>query len=493
MESNKKTVVVIGAGTAGITIAQRLSQHFDVIVFESSRHKSYPLFFRIPLMIGFLFRDNRQKYITMREIKLGTARTIPFFESNVFGGASVINGCVHTFGSEKAWKSVLKNTGISIEDIKKSYRDTYTTTNKKVNKIRIKLSAETALDRSFLETVTQLGIKPSDMLYSDSENCGLIHNTTDHFFRSSVLSLIEKPNFQFHINEPVENIKLDKLGSNLIVGTSKRTLSPDFVIVSSGVIGTFDLLSKSDAFGKLKKQIGSKIKDHTNLRVNVLTNSPIGSINEINKSVFKKLLLLLKHSLGLKTFMTGTGATSGVHIDLDGDGKVDTRIQLVQFSESGRHGSAGDIFHNQPGFSLSITAINPRSNGKLERQGINININPNYLSAAEDRENLRRAILYCLKLLKTEPISHFVKEIIDEDIMRSNPNKYIHDNVFSGHHLIGGTTSILNDDLSVKDLPNVFICDASVFSAYAASNIHSSVVLLADAFAKKFIQNNLTN
>jgi len=34
------------------------------------------------------------------------------------------------------------------------------------------------------------------------------------------------------------------------------------------------------------------------------------------------------------------------------------------------------------------------------------------------------------------------------------------------------------------------VCDASVFHEYAASNIHSSVVLIADMFAKKFMRNN---
>ena len=36
----------------------------------------------------------------------------------------------------------------------------------------------------------------------------------------------------------------------------------------------------------------------------------------------------------------------------------------------------------------------------------------------------------------------------------------------------------------------LYACDASIFNKYAASNIHSSVVLVADIFAKKFINQN---
>jgi len=42
--------------------------------------------------------------------------------------------------------------------------------------------------------------------------------------------------------------------------------------------------------------------------------------------------MFIKHLLGRRTLMVGTGATSGVHLDLDGDGEVDTRIHVVQFT-----------------------------------------------------------------------------------------------------------------------------------------------------------------
>ena len=69
----------------------------------------------------------------------------------------------------------------------------------------------------------------------------------------------------------------------------------------------------------------------------------------------KKFYILAKHLLGLNTVLRGTGATSGIHLDLDGDGVVDTRIHLLQFSETGRHKSDGRDFCSGSGFSLSIS------------------------------------------------------------------------------------------------------------------------------------------
>ena len=59
----KKKVIVVGGGTAGLTIANNLKDHFDVVVIEKSQYKKYPNWFRPPLLIGLLFRSKKHKYI----------------------------------------------------------------------------------------------------------------------------------------------------------------------------------------------------------------------------------------------------------------------------------------------------------------------------------------------------------------------------------------------------------------------------------------------
>ena len=95
---NKKKIIIIGAGTAGIVIANRLKSYFDVTLIEKSKNKNYPIFYKIPLLIGILFRKNNNKYIIKKEFTLRNNRKIPFHESNILGGASVMNGAVHVFG-----------------------------------------------------------------------------------------------------------------------------------------------------------------------------------------------------------------------------------------------------------------------------------------------------------------------------------------------------------------------------------------------------------
>lgn len=493
---NRKTVVIVGGGTAGLIIANNLQDYFNVIVVEKSEYKKYPPLYRVPLLIGLLYRKKILKYILKREFVLANGRHIPFFESNVLGGASVINGCVHTVGSKLKWNSILGNFNSDYHELIDSYNTLYTTHQGENNKINLMLAPQNAIDMAFRQVLNNNLVPTGDMNFSDGENCGPIYDTTRKFFRSSVMSLMKKKEFEILSDEVVRRVLFENGKTVVGVETDKRVIKADHVILCGGVIGTCNLLlrEKNDkdtaSHGRLP-DIGREVQDHTNLRVNVITNTEIGSLNEISQSFRKKWSMLIKHFSGRHTLMVGTGATSGAHLDIDGDGIVDTRIQVVQLSEAGRHGSAGKYFLDKPGFSLSITPIHPASRGVIEISGEDVIVDPMFLSDKKDMEILKLSLGYCLKLLRSKPLCSFVQEIVNEHMIESDPDKYINENIFSGHHLIGGTHNAIDKDFNVTGINGLYICDASVFKEYAASNIHSSVVLISDIFSKRFISKNL--
>jgi choline dehydrogenase-like flavoprotein len=490
---NKKTVVIVGGGTAGLTIASQLHQQFRVVVLEKSGHRKYPLKFGIPLMIGFLFRSTTQPYISKRELQLDGGRVIPFFESGVLGGASPINGCVHTVGSRTMWERMLQRFDASYADVLSGYNRLYSMDSSAANKIHLTLAPQNAVDHAFLATLGRKGIPIGDMNFADQENCGRIYNTTRRIFRSSVLSLLRGQNLDVRLGQTVERLLVNGEGRVTGVATQDGEIAADHVILSGGVIGTCSLLLKENMraatthAGLGNIDIGSGLQDHTNLRVNVITNRGFNSLNEISRSWAKKMLLLFRHCVGVPTLMVGTGATSAVHLDLDGDGLVDTRIQVVQFTETGRHGSDGKYFDAEPGFSFSITPINPASQGAIALGTDGVEIKPRYLVDARDVELLKSALTYCLALLRSEPLSGFVKTILNQDQLENDPETYIRNNIFSGHHLVGGAQDAVDRNFKVKGADGLYVCDASVLDGYAASNIHSSVVLLADIFSKRFL------
>jgi choline dehydrogenase-like flavoprotein len=493
---DKKKVIIIGGGTAGLTVAKHLQEYFDVIVIEKSKYKKYPIIYKIPLMIGLVFRNSKTKYISYRKFVLPDGRHTPYYDSNLLGGSSIINGCVHMLGNKSRWKSILKYFNASYEDLLESYGKIFSLNRNLENRINLTSAHQNIIDMAFIETLNKYNIPAGDMNTSDKEACGPILNTAKQYFRSSVLSIIGKKKFKVIIREIVENILFDDNGKVTGVKTNLNSIKADYVIISGGVIGTCGFLLKASQKNKKEGNkflsdlvIGADIQDHSNLRINVITNKNIGSLNEIYYNFYRKFLLILMHFFGKSTLMTGTGATSAVHLDLDKDGEIDTRIQIVQFTEPGRH-DVGKIFPNKPGFSLSITAINPKSKGHIRLEGSDTVVNPMYLSSNNDVELLKLALKYCLKLLHAEPFSDHILEIKDEYTIEHDPEKYIFNNIFGGGHLIGGSHAAINSNFEVHNTDGLYICDASVFNEYAASNIHSSVVLISDIFSKKFVKNN---
>tara|TARA_B110000008_G_scaffold275396_1_gene312772 strand:+ start:1241 stop:2740 length:1500 start_codon:yes stop_codon:yes gene_type:complete len=496
MIKNRKKVVIIGGGTAGLIIANQLKDFFNVVVVEKSKHQKYPVIFRIPLFIGLLFRKKTSKYFSKREFLMPNGRLIPFFESNLLGGASVINGCVHTIGGKSQWEPILKSFDLSYESILESNLKLYSKQNKNHKKIHLRSAYQNIIDKAFLDTLNNNNIPVGDTNFSDVESCGPILNTVKNYFRTSVLSVIDKKSFKIINGEKIKKISFDTNGKVTGVETNRSLIDADYIILSGGVIGTNDILLRTKKnFNKEKSffsnlNIGRGVKDHTNLRVNVFTTKNIGSLNEVSNSLFKKFFFVLRYLIGMPSLMRGTGATSAAHLDLNNDGIIDTRIQIVQFTETGRHGSDGNFFSKQPGFSISITPINPSSNGEITLLGDSQIVNPKYLSSSEDIDLLKLALQYCLNLLRSKPISNYILEIMDEDIIKNNPEKYIVKNIFSGHHLIGGMHDAVDTNFKVRNTEGLYVCDASIFEKYAASNIHSSVVLISDIFSKKFIKNN---
>ena len=173
----------------------------------------------------------------------------------------------------------------------------------------------------------------------------------------------------------------------------------------------------------------------------------------------------------------------------------DVKIQLVQFTEKGRlssNTSRGIEFDPNPGFSLGITILNPKSIGRLSISKLDDRtlVKPNYFYNDEDLELCKKAIKFCLEFGKELKDIGIVNEIIDLKLIKNDIEGYIKTNVFSSYHLIGGCTvenGIINKNFNVTDLNNLFICDASVMSDFVSSNSHAPVVCLSSAFAKNIL------
>lgn len=493
---NQKKIIIIGGGTAGLTIANKLQDKFNVTVLEQSGNYKLPIINRIPLLIGLLFRKKKKNYIKKKIIKIDNNRKIPLYYPNVLGGSSEINGCVHVFGSKKLWKIFLKKFKINYIDLIYLNKKIFNFNRKKSvkNKINLLEAFNNKLDDIFSKISSDFKLKKITSIYNDNIGFGKIINNSNTYFRSSVLDLVSNKKFNLELNCNVKKIVKKILNNKTFyfIHTNKGIFQTEILILSSGTFSTSKILLKSikmiPELNKLKNLIGKGIKDHPNLRINVLLNRKFNTLNEISNSLTKKIFLFLKFILKFKNLMNGTGATSAIQINTNYKNTADARINLLQFFETGRHENK-NYFNSNPGFSLSITPVSSFSEGfmYLNKNGKS-KFKFKYFKEKKDYYIVKKSLNFCIKLLENKNIKNYIKIIDNFRFIKKNPKNYILNNVYSGGHWIGGTSKIINSNFQVKNLKNFYICDASIFDFHVSSNIHSSIILIANLFSDKILK-----
>lgn len=491
--------LIIGAGTSGIKILKNVKSNSKLAI-DKCEHYSYPFFYRVPLFIGLIF--GKSKYIRHREF-VKKKRSIPFYESNVVGGASEINGCVHAIGNKLQWDKALENSSLNHDEIMKSYEKIFNNQNKK-STISLKKSYTNIIDNIFFDYLKSKNIKSGNMIFSDEVIFGPIGLNVGSYNRSSVKDLIEKKDKNF-IKNNIEayDIEFDKNYNLIGINTSKGLIKAKRLILSAGTIGTNKILlsTKKKLQAKhnhdpISNLVGTNIQDHPNFRIKVFTKKKFDSLNEINNSIMLKIKYFIKHVMGMPSPFMSTGASSALYYDFSGDGIIDTKIQIVQFTEKGRlaKSSSGSMqFDTSPGFSIALTIINPKSYGyiKLLDNG-KVDINPDYFSDSHDIDIASKAIKFVLNFLQSKFMKGMVNFIEDLDILSNDPVKFILNNHYSGYHLIGGCSikdnGVLNPDFSVKGVNGLYVCDASCLNMHVSSNTHAPILCLADSFSRRLYE-----
>ena len=138
-------------------------------------------------MIGLLFKSSN-RYIKTIEFKAPQNRLVPYFLSQVLGGSSAMNGCVHVFGDRGRWNRLLTKFSIKGEELDSSYRELYSKGSKGAG-ISIAAAPASKLDRAFVGALVDMGITEGDTAYANQPSVGPIINTVRWLLRSSVLSL----------------------------------------------------------------------------------------------------------------------------------------------------------------------------------------------------------------------------------------------------------------------------------------------------------------
>ena len=423
MESaGKYDYIIVGAGTAGCVLANRLTRHRDVevLLIEAGGRDDY-LWIHIP--VGYLHCIGNPRtdwlYNTEPDAGLG-GRALVYPRGKVLGGSSSINGMIYMRGQSHDYDRWAEATGdtswcwdrvlpmfMKSEDYYGGSSEVHGTGGEwRVEKQRLSWQI---LD-AFRDAAEQTGIaKINDFNGGDNAGCayfdvnqkrGIRWNTAKAFLKPAA----GRPNLTIMTGCHVERLLIDDgeqgkvcRGVQFTGGGKAFTASAEReVLLTAGAIGSPHILQLSGIGpgAALQQQgiavevdapgVGENLQDHLQLRM-IFKVSNAKTLNTSAASWYGKMKIGLEYAVFQSGPMSMAPSQLGAFARSDAGQatpNLEYHVQPLSLEKF------GEPLHAFPAFTASVCNLRPTSRGHVRIASKDSyaapKITPNYLSTAED-------------------------------------------------------------------------------------------------------------
>ena len=517
--------VIVGAGSAGCVLANRLSADPDhrVCLLEAGGKDRY-IWIHIP--IGYLYTQNnpRTDWCFKTEAEAGlNGRALNYPRGRVLGGCSSINGMIYMRGQARDydhWRQ-LGNAGWGWDDVLPAFtraEDFYQGADEahgaggewRVEDMR--LSWE--ILEAFREAAAEAGIPGTDDFNrGDNEGCGYFHvnqkrgvrwNTSKAFLRP----VMDRPNLTVLTHAQATRIRFDRrraVGFEFRgKGGAAYVAARREVILAGGAIGSPQLLQLSGVGpGDLLREfgiplvhelagVGGNLQDHLQMRL-IFKVANTKTMNERANSLVGRV------GMGLEYFLFRRGPLTMAPSQLGAFAKSDPALETPNLQYHVQPLSLdrfGEPLHPFPAFTASVANLRPESRGRVRIVSPDPfaapSIKPNYLSTEADRRvaaaaiRLTRRIAAAPALARFEPREFKPGEAFQSDDELATAAGDIGTTIF---HPVG-TAKMGQDERAVVDarlrvhgLEALRVVDASVMPTITSGNTAAPTMMIAEKAA----------